>query len=185
MTQELIVPVGPNRHRAKKYAAVIHGAQTYNDEIPYTDHLDAVVDVLGRFGVHDEVMTSAAYLHDSIEDTRTSYSDIRKRFGTEVAELVYAVTSELGRNRKERNAKTYPKIAANLNVIALKLADRIANVEYGLANGGKFLMYAEEFPAFREALTGPGAAEMNGGFGERTKRMWEHLSRLLRVDLTG
>ena len=68
--------------------------------------------MLNRFGLGaDQTMTSAGYLHDTIEDTDTSYRDLFDRFGEEVAELVYAVTSELGRNRAERNRKTCAKIA--------------------------------------------------------------------------
>jgi hypothetical protein len=62
------------------------------------------------------------------------------------------------------------------------LADRIANVEYGLASGGKFEMYAKEFPDFFAALRGT---------IDVTKRdkmpcedaMWNHLARLLKVDI--
>lgn len=143
----------PDPVRARRYAELRHAGQTYADEAPYSVHLEAVVGVLGRFGYFDNVIVCAAWLHDAIEDTGTSYNDVRDRFGEEVAELVYAVTSELGRNRKERNAKTYPKlIGAGQLALTLKLADRIANVEYGMANGGKNDMYAKEFSGFEEAL---------------------------------
>lgn len=139
--------------KAKRYAELCHAGQRYADEAPYSVHLEAVVAVLYRFGVYKDTMVCAAWLHDAIEDTETSYNDIHKRFGTEVAELVYAVTSELGRNRRERNEKTYPKLAqAGQDAMCLKLADRIANVEYGMATGGKNDMYAKEFQGFQSAL---------------------------------
>jgi (p)ppGpp synthase/HD superfamily hydrolase len=110
--------------RAKYYAELAHSGQTYNDEVPYSVHLGQVVDVLRRFGVSDDDIYCAAWLHDSIEDTRVSYNDIRDRFGEKVAELVFAVTNERGRNRKERNEKTYPKIfAAGENALVLKSMD--------------------------------------------------------------
>lgn len=145
----------PNTSRARKYAVVQHGGQTYNEEVPYEDHLDMVVEVGNRFGFGgDQEMGSAMYLHDTIEDTDTSYTDIHKRFGEGVAELVYAVTSERGRNRKEKNQKTYPKLReAGTRAICLKLMDRIANVQYGLATpNGKVDMYRAEYPEFRHAL---------------------------------
>ena len=165
----------PDPVRAKMFAEIAHAGQTYNSEVPYTYHLECVVAVLGRFGLTDPVMTCAGYLHDTIEDTTRSFKDISERFGEQVAELVYCVTSELGRNRSERNKKTYPKIAANRQAVVLKLADRIANVEYGLATGGKQDMYAKEFPDFFAGLKGDEANI------QREINMWNHLRRLLGV----
>lgn len=164
----------PDTTKAKYFAEIAHSGQIYNDEVPYTVHLQNVVGVLERFGLTDPVMICAGWLHDTIEDTTKSYNDIKDRFGVEVAELVFAVSSELGRNRKERNEKTYPKIRANPQAVLLKLADRIANIEYGLANGGKTVMYTQEFPEFYKALC------VENSQTEIT--MWNHLKRLLRVD---
>lgn len=166
--------------RARCFAELAHTGQVYNEEVPYSVHLQQVVDVLKRFGVADDNLYCAGYLHDSIEDTRTSYSDIEKRFGTEVAELVFAVTNEQGRNRKERAAKTYPKIvAAGAQATILKLADRIANVEYGLADGiGKSDMYRKEFPEFATALYNQRAVK-DVFVAARLENMWRHLARLL------
>jgi (p)ppGpp synthase/HD superfamily hydrolase len=161
--------------RAKYYAELAHAGQTYNDEVPYSVHLGQVIDVLRRFGVEDDDVYCAAWLHDSIEDTRISYNDIRERFGENVAELVFAVTNERGRNRKERNQKTYPKIfRAGEDALILKLADRIANVEYGLSDGtGKSDMYRKEFQDFSDNL---GPAVPKEGIA---RNMWTHLQRLL------
>jgi guanosine-3',5'-bis(diphosphate) 3'-pyrophosphohydrolase len=165
----------PDTIRAKMFAEIAHAGQVYNCEVPYTFHLENVVEVLKRFQLTDPVMICAGYLHDAIEDTTKSFNDIKERFGEDVAELVYCVTSELGRNRKERNIKTYPKIAANRMAVMLKLADRIANVEYGLASGGKFEMYAKEFPDFYKALSSSTTDVIE-------TNMWNHLKRLLRVE---
>lgn len=165
--------------KAKNFAQVAHGAQVYNDEVPYTVHLENVIRVLERFGVTDSEMLCAGWLHDVIEDTTKSYNDIKSRFGEEVAELVYAVTSELGRNRKERNAKTYPKIKAHPRATILKLADRIANVEYGQANGGKTEMYRAEFDEFYQALY---VERPLAGCTDNAveSRMWKTLKQLLK-----
>lgn len=111
----------------------------------------------------------------AIEDTNRSYGDVKKRFGEEVAELVYAVTSELGRNRKERNEKTYPKIRNNARATMLKLADRIANVEYGMASGGKNDMYSSEFASFRAGIYSPEAV----GIAPVLDLMWKYLEKIL------
>ncbi len=166
----------PDSVRAAWFAEIAHAGQVYNKEVPYTVHLDCVVEVLGRFGERSEEMKTAAWLHDTIEDTGTSYNDIKDRFGVDVAETVYAVTNELGRNRKERHAKTAPKIKNNNKASLLKLADRIANVEYGAATGGKRDMYIKEFPEFFAALYVPHTITH--------VTMWHHLAVLLEGDVS-
>lgn len=174
--------VGPDPLRAKMFAEIGHAGQTYNDEVPYPYHLQMVVDVLTRYGFTSPMIISAAWCHDLIEDTSKSYNDIKSRFGTDVAELVYSVTSELGRNRSERNKKTYPKIRGNFFATVLKLADRIANVEYGAATGGKGDMYAKEYPEFKKSLKEDVDFNTDGDVSISKlvlERMWSHLDKLL------
>jgi len=170
---------GPNVFRAKMFAEAAHAGQSY-DSFPYTYHLSQVVAMLEKFGFDDPIMLSAGWLHDSIEDTNRNYNDIASEFGPEVAELVYAVTNEKGRNRKERNARTYPGIRGNDQATALKLADRIANVEHGTINGGKEEMYRKEFENFQFHLR-PSKEEAAKPEDERITRMWTHLARLLGI----
>lgn len=163
----------PDVTRARLFAEMAHGGQPYADEVPHTYHLKLVVDVLERFDFREPEMICAGWMHDLIEDTNRSYNDIKERFGEDVAELVFLVTNELGRNRAERNAKTYPKIRGHNAATALKLADRIANVEYGLANGGTMLdKYRKEYSAFR------GALHVDVG-DRRVERMWAFLDQLM------
>jgi (p)ppGpp synthase/HD superfamily hydrolase len=147
-----------------------HSNQSYDEIFPYEKHLDDVVDVLKRFGFSGKFIV-AGYLHDAIEDDGISYNDINRHFNTEVAEMVYCVTDELGRNRREKKIKTLPKTAGNPDAIILKLADRIANIEHG----GKIDMYAKEYQEFK------GALYLNTPASGRP--MWEHLDKLLQINL--
>jgi (p)ppGpp synthase/HD superfamily hydrolase len=168
---------GPSPIRAKVFAEKAHRNQDYDNKYPYPYHLEQVVKMLEKFGFDDPVIICAGWLHDCIEDTPNSYGDIKQEFGEEVAELVFAVTNEKGRNRKARNEKTYPGIRGNERATALKLADRIANVEHGTINGGKDDMYRKEFPEFEKALrVFPEVPELT--------RMWKHLGRLLGVEIS-
>jgi len=131
----------------RNYVTDKHSNQTYDDQ-PYVVHLENVVTVIKRY-TNDENLIVAAYLHDILEDTATSYSDIKKQFGYVVAEIVFAVTDELGRNRKDRHEKTYPKIKGSVGAMAVKLADRIANVQYGIKTKSLMvLMYEKEHQDF-------------------------------------
>jgi len=155
---------------ARMVGVKAHSNQSYDEIFPYEKHLDDVVDVLKRFGFSGKYIV-AGYLHDSIEDDGISYNDIKKHFGIEVAEMVYDVTDEQGRTRKEKKEKTLPKTSTNPDAIILKLADRIANIEHG----GKIDMYAKEYQEFKGALYLNTPAD--------GRKMWEHLDKLLKIDL--
>lgn len=148
-----------------------HKNQRYDEIFPYMKHIHDVIDVLKRFDFKSNKMLIAAALHDTLEDDSISYNDIKKHFGIEVAEMVYCVTDELGRNRKEKKEKTLPKTANLPPAIILKLGDRIANIEHG----GKIDMYAKEYQEFK------GALYLNTP--EDGKKMWDHLDFLLKINL--
>ena len=132
---------------ARLVALHIHGNQNYDSIFPYEKHLADVIAILEEYNYTGKYII-AGWLHDAVEDGAISYNKIKNYFGLEVAEIVYAVTDELGRNRKEKKSKTYPKIKLNPDAIAIKLADRIANIEHG----GKIEMYREEYLDFRNML---------------------------------
>jgi (p)ppGpp synthase/HD superfamily hydrolase len=160
--------------KAIQLAVTAHQGQTYG-KWPYVYHLMAVVEVLRWYGIESEVLHAAAWLHDAVEDTSLELGQIRDACGLEVADIVYRVTDESGTNRKERKAKTYPKLARSVDAITIKLADRIANAEASLAdNPGLLEMYRKEHSDFVLALF----AESSEGV---TGAMWVELQRLLGV----
>lgn len=144
---------------AKFYAThhhVVKKGQLYG-VVPYTHHLQNVEDVMRQYGVDesnglDDLV--ACWCHDLVEDTDVKVRDIEENFGETVGELVHAVTSEPGENRKVRNALTYPKIrACGPRACRLKLADRISNVLQAISGGSSMAKkYAAEHADFRHAL---------------------------------
>jgi hypothetical protein len=96
----------------------------------------------------------AAWGHDLIEDCRVSYNDVKEILGQEAADIVYAVTNEKGKNRKERaNDKYYEGIRETKGAVFVKLCDRIANVQYSKMTGSRmFEMYRKENDNFIEKL---------------------------------
>ena len=154
---------------ARMVAVKAHSNQSYDEIFPYEKHIDDVVDILEKFGYSGKHKVGGI-LHDILEDTGVSYNDIKKSFGIDIAEIVYCVTDELGRNRKERKTKTLPKIASNPDAIIVKLADRIANIEHG----GLIDLYAKEYGDFK------GALYLNTPID--AKPMWEYLDKLLKIN---
>jgi len=151
---------------ARLVAIKAHGLQDYDGIFPYEKHLKDVVTILTDYNYIGK-FTIAGWLHDAPEDGTLSYNKIKNYFGLEVAEMVYAVTDEIGRNRKEKKAKTYPKIKAYPDSIIIKLADRIANIQHG----GKVDMYKSEYQDFREGIYIEGVGE----------DLWLHLEVLLGI----
>jgi (p)ppGpp synthase/HD superfamily hydrolase len=96
----------------------------------------------------------AVWAHDTIEDTRVSYNDVKNQLGDEVADIVYAVTNDKGKNRKERAGdKYYEGIRNTPGAVFVKLCDRIANVQYGkMTKSRMFEMYKKENPEFIRQL---------------------------------
>lgn len=163
--------------KAKLFALKAHGDQKYG-ELPYEKHLQDVVSILAeRFfstGIDEssDTLLAAAWLHDVIEDTDVTFQQVFEEFGRHVARIVFACTDEPGKNRKERHERTYPKLmASGREAIAVKLADRIANLNHSMThNHGLFKMYQKEYAAFKQALHLPG----------ELKEMWATLDVLMQ-----
>jgi len=162
---------------ARAFAIAKHDGQKYST-YPYEVHLGNVVTALMRFGILPDCdanyqLLAAGWLHDVLEDTDATYSELETAFGTAIAQMVFCVTDEEGVNRKERKAKTYIKLAQNPDAVIVKLADRIANTEFCLVHGNQslFAMYKKEQPGFQEALS----PAIRAGVAEK---MMEYLNML-------
>lgn len=97
MTQ-LNSPVKPRLYQlAASYAARAHNHQYRKDKkTPFVAHPFRVAMVLRDvFGCDDEVAICTALLHDTIEDTRTDFDDLHKRFGHDVAVCVACMTKNM------------------------------------------------------------------------------------------
>ena len=132
----------------------------YDEGVGYEVHLKIVVAMIHKFKhlipaeVFDEVELGG-WGHDSIEDTRTSYNDIRKVMGLVVAEICYACTNDKGKTRAERAGAAYYKgIRETPYAPFVKLCDRLANVLYSIMTGNaeKTSMYKGENAKFMKEL---------------------------------
>jgi (p)ppGpp synthase/HD superfamily hydrolase len=110
--------------RAMQLASYAHRDQKYGDK-PYVTHL---ADVVARVKTitQDPEIICAAWLHDIIEDTQTTYGDIEREFGKNVANMVWAVTG-VGHNRAAKMANAIEKIAQTPGSELVKSADRLSN----------------------------------------------------------
>jgi len=165
--------------RAKRYAMKAHEGDVYG-VFPYSKHLNDVYNILVTFGLMKEQILVVAWLHDTIEDTMVVYEDIEDEYGTMIANLTYLLTDKRGRNRKERQQKTYPELAEDHYARLIKLGDRIANMTMTMHDSQeKFSMYEKEHQYFK--LTLLAGMKDDDEFHDIELRMWEHLDKLYEV----
>jgi guanosine-3',5'-bis(diphosphate) 3'-pyrophosphohydrolase len=118
--------------KAISFAADKHRLQKRKDAeaSPYINHPIAVAAVLAAEGdVKDETILLAAALHDTVEDTQTTFQEIKDNFGTEVAELVREVTDNKSLDKAERKRLQIEHAPmSSFGAKQLKVADKICNV---------------------------------------------------------
>ena len=123
---------------ALKFAAAKHtekGQKVPGTELPYVVHLSNVaMEIImasadtGNFDLGFAVQV--ALLHDTMEDTSTSFSELEHGFGVEIAKAVSSLTKnkELPQELRLMDCLTrIKKLPAE--VWAIKLADRITNLQ--------------------------------------------------------
>ena len=97
---------------------------------PYINHPIALADVLvHEGGVTDIPVLCTAILHDTVEDTETTFDELAARFGDEIAAMVREVTDDKA-HPKERRKQLQIEHAPHLSHGArlVKLADKICNL---------------------------------------------------------
>ena len=166
-----------NIERALLVAEKAHATQSY-DIYPYIYHPRQIMNIAIKLGF-DESIIIACILHDVLEDTDLSFNDIKKGFGEEVAEIVYCVTDELGRNRKERKSKTYPKIRNNWKSTIVKMCDRCGNMEHSKKySPSLFKMYLKEDQDFRKQIFN---AELSDSIQLEIQKAWDYLDIIMEI----
>jgi (p)ppGpp synthase/HD superfamily hydrolase len=134
--------------RAKKFAEKKHINQTrkFDENLPYISHPTAVAERLASI-INDEEMIAAAFLHDTLEDTQTTYEEISQEFGNRVADLVQELTSDKKEEKLVGKAEYLTKKINDLSPEArlIKLLDREHNVSGFLQSPPEFCQrYAQE-----------------------------------------
>ncbi len=119
---------------AYEYGRQMHDGQFRKSGEPYFTHPVAVAALLTEQQLDDATIITAL-LHDTIEDTRSTYSEVDSRFGREVADLVDGVTkltnlqlSSSETKQAENFRKLFMAMSKDLRVILVKLADRLHNM---------------------------------------------------------
>lgn len=115
-------------------ADAAHEHQLRSSGEPYIIHPLAVAEILADLGLDPDTII-AGLLHDAIEDTNTTYAQIKQKFGVSVADMVEGVTKltrmtyESAEEEEIENLrKMFIAMARDIRVIIIKLVDRLHNM---------------------------------------------------------
>jgi len=151
---------------ALRFAAEAHRRQTVpGTDLPYILHLagvaaEVMVALAREPSSHfdSDLAIACAFLHDTLEDTPVSYTQLEARFGSAIADGVQALTKNPTLPGKEaRMRDSLERIRQQGPEIALvKLADRIVNLQPPPAHWSleKRQLYREEAIVILDALRG-------------------------------
>jgi len=136
---------------AYRFSEAAHAGQTRQSGEPYISHPLAVTEILADWHLDGQALM-AALLHDVMEDTSVTKSEIADTFGKPVAELVDGL-SKLDKiefqSAEDAQAENFRKMllamARDVRIILIKLADRLHNMRtLGAVPSGKRRRVARE-----------------------------------------
>lgn len=120
--------------KAYNYAQKAHEGQFRQSGEPFFIHPVAVSIIVAELEVDSDTIVSCL-LHDTIEDTDSTFDDIEREFGLSVAQLVDGVTklTKMHYETKEEIQvenlrKMFLAMAKDIRVILIKLVDRLHNM---------------------------------------------------------
>ena len=124
--------------KAIKFAAAKHAEQNQTipgTNLPYVVHLSnvAMEILIASFNTENFDLVFAvqlALLHDTIEDTFTTFGELETEFGTDIAKAVQALSKNTDLPEEQQMNDSLKRIKLfSPEVWAVKLADRITNLQ--------------------------------------------------------
>jgi len=118
-----VIEMGRLEDKALEFASEKHKGQLDDQGRPYFfAHIVQVHSIL-RDVTDDEEVLCAGILHDTIEDTDTTYEEILHEFNREIADLVLELTFQ-----GDKETGRYFPVLKTRKAIMVKFADRLSNL---------------------------------------------------------
>jgi len=121
--------------KAYIFSAKAHQGQNRLSGEPYLSHPLQVAYLLTKMKM-DDITIATGILHDTMEDTPTTFDEIEEIFGTKIASLVDGLTKISRINfssTEEQQAENFRKMilamAQDIRIVLIKLADRLHNMK--------------------------------------------------------
>lgn len=110
--------------QAYKFAEEKHKNQKDDSGKPYFQaHILQVVEIV-KLVSEDSEIVATGFLHDTIEDTQTTYDELVSTFNTRIADLVLEVTHD---GKKDEIGYYFPRLKSKAGIL-IKFADRLSNL---------------------------------------------------------
>ena len=116
--------------KAELFAKNKHAGMMKRDGMTsHSKHLEGVVNRLKSLGVIDEELLGTGWLHDTIEDTETTFDDLFEKFGQRIAVLVMSLSKDNTLPRKQRERIYVRKLKeSSMDAKLIKLCDISTNL---------------------------------------------------------
>lgn len=117
--------------KAQNFACEKHKNQKKKDNVtPFITHLEGVVNRLKNIGITDLETLSAAWLHDILEHTTTTFEEINEIFGNTISVLVLSLSKDNTLTKKERENQYVQQLKdSNFQTKIIKICDISANLK--------------------------------------------------------
>ncbi len=117
--------------KAIEFAHKKHQHQKRPDGItPFVDHLEGVVNRLKNIGIANQNILSAAWLHDTIEKTDTTFEEVDSIFGNTISVLVLSLTKDKNLPKKKQEIQYINQLKnASKDSKIIKLCDASSNIK--------------------------------------------------------
>ncbi len=118
-------------NKAQKFSKDKHKNQKRKDgKTLFSDHLEGVVNRLKNLGITNQDTLSAAWLHDTLEHTETSFDEINEIFGNTISVLVLSLSKDSKLSKKEKELQYVKQLKnATSDAKLIKLCDISANLK--------------------------------------------------------
>uniref|UniRef100_A0A8D8LVJ3 Guanosine-3',5'-bis(diphosphate) 3'-pyrophosphohydrolase MESH1 n=1 Tax=Cacopsylla melanoneura TaxID=428564 RepID=A0A8D8LVJ3_9HEMI len=163
--------------KATDFASHKHHYQRRKDPegTPYIEHPVAVAHILTQLGkVSNPVVIMAALLHDTVEDTDTTFEEIEREFGPKVKSVVAELTDNKHMTKDERKRWQILHAAESTHEAKLvKLADKLHNlrdierclpINWTEERKTQYFNWARDVVAGLRGTNGPIEAELDAMF---------------------
>jgi guanosine-3',5'-bis(diphosphate) 3'-pyrophosphohydrolase len=132
--------------KAKKFAKEKHKGQRRKfSKEPYFNHVKRVARNIKKYkkSHKSDELVATAFLHDTLENTNTSYKELEKNFGKLIASLVKELSNEDEKINKFGKKEYLAKKMSNSEktsswALCIKLSDRIDNISDLNKSNSKF-----------------------------------------------
>jgi (p)ppGpp synthase/HD superfamily hydrolase len=153
--------------KAKLMAIMSMGGKEYFNH-PFKKHIEDIEQTLISYGFKDERLLIALWVAN-IQREDVPFKARIQMFGRDVVKLAFGFNRTNITRRKDLKDNEKEKLAINKDVITLRLAERIANINYAINNNDSttFDMYVNSYEDYSDALEIRGLTEH--------ENMWKYL----------